>query len=115
MERVVKIDNKEIRLKSNAATPIRYKAQFKKDYFADILKLASLGEVKGKKQSDSIEILAETDFEVFYNLLWIFAKTADNTIPPLVEWLEGFEELPIFDLLTDIMEIATSSMTVKKK
>ena len=33
MEKTLTIDGKEVRFKSTAATPLRYKAQFNKDYF----------------------------------------------------------------------------------
>jgi hypothetical protein len=48
MEKTIIIDNKEIRFKTNGATPLRFKAQFGKDYFQEILKLAPL-ENLGKK------------------------------------------------------------------
>ncbi len=39
MERTITIDGKQVRLKSTAATVKRYKAQFRRDLFADMLKL----------------------------------------------------------------------------
>ena len=36
MEKTIIIDGKEIRFKTNGATPLRYKAQFGRDYFKDI-------------------------------------------------------------------------------
>ncbi len=38
MEKTIQIDNKSISFKSTAATPLRFKAQFGKDYFAEIIK-----------------------------------------------------------------------------
>ena len=42
MEKTIEIDNKKVSFKSTAATPLRYKAQFGKDFFVDIMKLSSL-------------------------------------------------------------------------
>ena len=42
MEKTVYIDEKPVRLKSTAALPKRYKAQFRRDYFADLLKIAKV-------------------------------------------------------------------------
>ena len=39
----------KIQFKSNGATPLRYKAQFGKDYFKEILKLAPLEKMRKKK------------------------------------------------------------------
>ena len=42
MEKTITIDGKEVRFKTNGATPMRYKAQFGQDYFKEILKMAPL-------------------------------------------------------------------------
>ncbi|MCB6570805.1 hypothetical protein LI142_14965 [Eubacterium limosum] len=39
MQKIVEIDGKQVLLESNAATPIKYKKQFGKDYFAELFKL----------------------------------------------------------------------------
>ena len=39
MQKIVEIDEKQVLLESNAATPIKYKKQFGKDYFAELFKL----------------------------------------------------------------------------
>ena len=48
MEKTIEIDGKKIRFKTNGATPLRYKAQFGKDYFKEILKFAPLEKSMGK-------------------------------------------------------------------
>ena len=85
---------KPLQFKTNGATPLRYKAQFGKDYFKEILKLAPLEKLAGKKKVDAkdLEVL---DFEVFYNIAWIMAKTANPDIPDPITWLEEFEEFPM--------------------
>ena len=63
MEKTLTIDGREVRFKSTAATPLRYKAQFGKDYFSEILKMESLANVKqGKVSSKDIQ---KIDFEIF--------------------------------------------------
>ena len=42
MEKTITIDGKQVRFKSNGATPLRYKAQFGKDYFKEIMKLSTI-------------------------------------------------------------------------
>ena len=39
MQKIVEIDGKQLLLESNAATPMKYKKQFGKDYFAELFKL----------------------------------------------------------------------------
>ena len=93
MENIVKVGEYEIPIKSNAASLFAYKAQFGRDAMKDLLSLVKSvpnGEV-------SAEALAESDLDmdVFYRFLWVFAKSADPSIPPLVEWLAGFDIGPL--------------------
>lgn len=115
MEKTITIDGKDIRFKTNGATPVRYKAQFGKDYFKEILKLAPLGNINKKKKEIDVKDLEALDFEVFYNLSWIMAKTADPTIPELVKWLESFESFPIVDVFLELQELLAASMQTNKK
>ena len=46
MEKTILIDGKQVTFKSTAATPLRYKRQFGKDFFADIIKLSALDGLK---------------------------------------------------------------------
>lgn len=108
MEKTIYIDGKEVALKSTGATPLRYKAQFGKDFFAELAKLEKLNK-KGKKDVETV------DFELFYNLTWLFAKTANKDIPSPLEWLDGFDSFPIQDIMGDVMELVTSCISTKKK
>lgn len=108
MEKVINIDGKQIKFKSNAATPLKYKAQFNKDFFSEILKLENTGK---NKKNDSLEI----DMEVLYNISWILAKTADPSIPTPIEWLERFEVFPLEEIIPELQELIISSLGTKKK
>jgi hypothetical protein len=111
MEKTIEIDGKKVRFKSNGATPLRYKAQFGKDYFKEILKLAPLQNIK----NITPEQLAILDFEVFYNIAWIMAKTAEPTIPEPLEWLEQFDEFPMSVVIPELQELMVSSFQSTKK
>ncbi|NMF06530.1 hypothetical protein ACUH7Y_25215 [Clostridium beijerinckii] len=113
MEKTITIDNKEVTFKSTAATPLRFKAQFHKDYFAEIIKLNRLN--KFKDATDNFEMLENADFEIFYNIIWVLAKTADNSIPDPITWLDGFDEFPLFQIIPEIQDLIASSIQSKKK
>jgi len=113
MEKTIEIDGKQVSFKSTAATPLRFKSQFGRDYFAEIMKLESLGKLK-KGKVDS-EVLKNIDFEVFYNIIWVLAKTADKTIPEPLTWLDGFEEFPLFEIIPEIQDLILASIQTKKK
>jgi hypothetical protein len=116
MEKTIIIDNKKVRFKSNGATPLRYKAQFGKDYLKEILKMVPLENASKKKKSDlDVKDLEALDFEVFYNIAWIMAKTADPTIPEPLEWLSEFDEFPIAEIFPELQDLLTSSLMTSKK
>jgi hypothetical protein len=113
MEKTITIDNKQVRFKTNGATPLRFKAQFGKDYFQEIMKLAPLeGLGKKKNITKDLEVL---DFEVFYNISWIMAKTADPSIPEPIAWLETFETFPIAEVIPELQDLLFSSFQTTKK
>ena len=114
MEKTIEIDGKKVRFKSNGATPLRYKAQFGKDYFKEILKLAPLQKLQGN-QSITSEDMQHLDFEVFYNISWIMAKTADPTIPEPMEWLEQFDVFPMGEVIPELQDLMMASFQTTKK
>jgi hypothetical protein len=116
MEKTIVIDGKKIGFKTNGATPLRYKAQFQRDYFKEILKLAPLEKLQKKKNKEiTPSDLDALDFEVFYNIAWTMAKTYDPTIPEPLEWLETFEEFPIAEIIPQLQDLMVSSFQTSKK
>lgn len=119
MEKTVEIDGQKVRLKSTAGTPKRYKAQFRKDYFSELLKLSKLMSGVDSETFDLSKIdyseLDYLDFEVFYNFIWVLAKTADKTISEPQDWLDEFETMPISEIFPEIIDLLESSISSKKK
>ncbi|MCH4169485.1 MAG: hypothetical protein LKF42_09530 [Streptococcaceae bacterium] len=119
MEKTINIDGQKVRLKSTAGTPKRYKAQFRKDYFSELLKLSKLmtnvdGDTFDLSKIDYSE-LDYLDFEVFYNFIWVLAKTANKEIGDPQEWLDEFDAMPIAEVFPEIIDLLESSITSKKK
>ena len=106
MEKILTIDGRQVRFKSTGAFLLRYKAQFGRDALQDILKLQ--GAIDNKNQIKNIDAL---DLEVFYNLVWTLAKTADPSIPPPLEWLDEFSEFPLMDIIPEIVDMIFSCLT----
>ncbi|MEY6553608.1 hypothetical protein AB8Q00_24605 [Bacillus cereus] len=119
MEKTLVIDGKQVRLKSTAATVKRYKAQFRRDLFADMMALGAIGTFTPQDGSQpSIDLsnvdLKKIDFEVIYDLVWLYAKTADPNLPDPITWLDGFEEFPIYEIIPEINDMIQSTMGAKK-
>ena len=119
MEKTIEIDGKKVKLKSTAGTPKRYKAQFRKDYFAELLKLSKLMANTDGEEFDLAKIdyseLDYLDFEVFYNFIWVLAKTADKNIGDPLDWLDEFDSMPLAEIFPEIIDLLESSISTKKK
>lgn len=119
MEKTIYIDDKPIPLKSTAGTMKRYKAQFQKDYFAELMKLAKLMGTSDESTFDlnkiSYEDLGNLDFEPLYNFIWVLAKTATPSIPDPQTWLDEFDSMPISEVFPQIIDLLESSIQSKKK
>lgn len=113
MEKIIKIDGKDIKFKSTGAYLYKYKAQFGRDAIQDMFKVSEAfdPDTKEVKEGKTMDLL------VFYDMVWALAKAADPSIPPPEEWLDTFEEFPLADHLGEWMEMIQSSFksTVKSK
>lgn len=122
MEKTLTIDGHAVRFKSTAATPKRFKAQFGKDFFAELMKLMPLMtafETMGNEEDNienlNIDLIQALDFDLFYDIIWTLAKTADPTIPEPIDWLDGFSEFPVMELLPKLNDLISASFQGKKK
>lgn len=98
MEKVIKIDGRDVPFKATAITMKLYRAKFKRDLLGDFNKLNSATQ-KG-------EALTEQDLQIFENLAYTMAKQADPTIPADPdEWLDSFNMFSIWEVLPEISEL----------
>ena len=67
------------------------------------------------EEKENYEVLENADFEIFYNIIWVLAKTADRTIPDPLAWLDGFDEFPLFEIIPEIQDLIAASIKSKKK
>lgn len=111
METILTIDGRQVKFKSTGAFLLRYKAQFGRDAIQDILKL----EKAIDKKTNQFRDISALDLEVFYNLVWTLAKTADPNIPPPMEWLDQFSEFPLIEILPELAEMIFSCLSTNVK
>lgn len=64
------------------------------------------------KGEDGVEVIDfdKLDIDLFYDIAWVLAKTADDTIPPVENWLDGFDEFPIEEIMPKLMDMVTKSI-----
>lgn len=110
MEKIIKISGKDIKLASTAGTLYKYRVNFHRDFLKDLVHLdKKLKEIKHSTCKDQYAEFNALELEVFEQMAWTMAKTADPSCPPIENWLDNFETFGIYEVLPEIMEIASSN------
>lgn len=117
MKQTISIKGKQITLESNAFTTLLYKKQFNKDFFKELLLVAKV--FNGRKSfsledldTDSLEAF---DSELFYRLFWIFAVTADSSVPDYLDFYRVNSYLELKDIMQNVGKLLEVSLVTKKK
>lgn len=99
MEKIVKIDGKDVKFKATAGTPRRYLSTFKRDMIKDLQKLTLASQ---KEETLSAEML-----QIFLDAAYVMAKQADpENIPNNADdWLDEFSMFSIYEVLPQIIEL----------
>lgn len=123
MEKIIEIDGRKIKFKATAGLPVRYRNTFGTEYLSDLQKAGLTAKklqgiaVKSKENitDEEINALSDIDISVFYRIAWTMAKTADNSIPPLLDWLDTFDNFPIAIIIGELSELMnTNNKTLTK-
>ena len=105
--KTILVDGKEITFKSSAGTPRAYRLLFKRDIFMDLQKLAKAADKAQKKDNPGFEI---EDLELFENVAYVMAKSADSSIGDIESWLDNFSMFSIYEILPEILELWGENM-----
>lgn len=118
MEKVIIIDGKEVKLAATSGALYRYREEFKSDFLRDLTDLESkLKKIKKSENQDEnrLEEFKQCQLEMFERIAYTMAKTADPSIPPIDRWLDNFNMFSIYEVLPEIMEIASSNFMSNQK
>lgn len=117
MKQTISIKGHQLTLESNAFTTLLYKKQFNKDFFKELLIVAKV--FNGRKSfsledldTDSLEAF---DSELFYRLFWIFAVTADPSVPDYLDFYRAHSYLELKDIMQNVGKLLEVSLVTKKK
>lgn len=106
MEKIIRIDNKDITFKSTAGTLMRYRNNFGRDLIKDIVAL----DKKFKTVKSGIAQFEILELDMFEKIAWSMAKTANNNIPDIEHWLDEFNSFSIMHILPEIMELLIGNL-----
>ncbi len=110
MLKVININGKDMELRSSAATPMIYKAQFHSDFFGDVVKMGKVFDgISGDEMPDDI------DMDVIYHIVWALAKNAHKDIGDVITYFAQFDEFPIKEIADVLSTLIESMFKVSKK
>lgn len=105
MERIIKICNKDYKMKASALTQFNYKNETGRSFLKDLQKLSEM-DVNDAEQVDDI-------IELVLKIAYIMAKEADKTqVVNYDEFLSGIDNL--FDdvnWISEVLELACSPLS----
>ncbi|MCT0009827.1 hypothetical protein EFL45_06395 [Weissella confusa] len=117
MKKIVNIGGTEVNMVTSGATPIFYRNEFNGDFFSKFKAIIELATKSSEAKTDTERF--ETTFNseeilLIQQFAWVYAKNANANIAPLEQWLAEFEEFPVFDVLSELVELMMTSITTKK-
>ncbi len=125
MEKTIRIDDKEVKMKASALVPRLYRFRFRRDMISDMNTLRKAYSKAINLPEDATEEekmdaqLSAMDLTIFENVAYIMAKHADKNQPDSPdEWLDQFDMFSIYEVLPHIIELwnmSTSTTSEPKK
>ncbi len=132
MIKTIKIDDKDVKFSFSLASFYIYKNQFGQDAMSVILPLLAdvigaidpeiiveNGEISSEKlvktAGDIFDQIISVEITEIADIIWAFAKAADDDIPEPSLWYGSFEEFPLFDVGKEILPCLYDSLISKKK
>ncbi len=116
MEKIILVDDKELRFKATAGTPRVYRQAFGRDIFTDIQSIIS-----GMTSADDMPIECLESFENIAFCLNMQAEertiNRENIEEEMRKWLDQFETFSIYHIFPQIMDLwrLNTEQTVEPK
>lgn len=105
MEKTLTIDGRQVKFKSTGGTLIRYRNQFNSEFLQDLMSL----------QAINLENLNGFTYKPLEQIIWVLAKTADDSIPDILSWFDSFDEFPINKVWNELAELVNKSLGTNVK
>lgn len=96
-EKTITIGDKEVKLKTSAYTPLLYSDLFHSNIFTEMQMIITSAGETGVVPFDKVLVL--------YRLAYCMAKQADDSIPPMEEWMDQFDVYDIPEIAGDLIEL----------
>lgn len=103
MEKIIRIDGRDVPFRATAAVPRLYRIKFGRDIMQD---MKSIQDAMEKAQNGEQPIPVKM-LEVFENVAYLMARHADPDMPEhsVEEWLDTFGTFSIYEVFPQLLEL----------
>lgn len=122
MDKVIRIDDRDVEFRATARTPRLYRVITGRDMILDMNKLSkSFKNVKKSAEKNEEVSLSTEDLLIFEDTAYVMARHANPNMEEKTadEWLDGFNMFSIYEVLPKLLELwgenqRTTSVPKKK-
>ena len=103
MEKIIRIDGRDVPFRATAAVPRLYRIKFGRDIMQDMKAIQDAVEkAQNGEQPIPVKML-----EVFENVAYLMARHADPDMPEhsVEEWLDTFGTFSIYEVFPQLLEL----------
>lgn len=126
MDKTIYISGRPVVFRKTAGTMLRYKRQFGRELYPDLIKIYDLFPVlrqytDGKDEmteAQKVELakaMLGTETEWMYDILYIMAQQAEPSIRDELEWLDSFDDFNVFEIFIQLMPLIQMEQQVAPK
>lgn len=109
MEKIIKVGNREYRMRASALIPKLYRARIGRDMISDMARLQKkMAEAqKSSTEDEETAQLNVMDLTIFENVAWVMIKAAGEDVGDSPdEWLDSIDGVfSIYEVMPEILEL----------
>lgn len=126
MDKTVYIGGKPVVFRKTAGTMLRYKRQFGRELYPDLIKIYDLfpvlrqytdvkDEMSEAQKVEIAKVMLGTETEWMYDILYIMAQQAEPSIRDELEWLDSFDDFNVFEVFIQLMPLIQMEQQIAPK
>lgn len=108
MDKIIRIDDKDVKFRATARTPRLYRVIIGRDMIVDMNKLAKkYRHVTESKGTENETVFAAEDLQIFEDAAYTMARHADPEMKERTadEWLDTFNMFSIYEVLPELLAL----------
>ena len=121
MDKTITIDGKQVTFRKTGGTALRYKRQFGRELNEDLDKILTMfPKLKAYDGSEEEKVAAAhtllgAETEWMYDVVFIMAQQADETLTDEIAWLDTFDDFNIWLVFFELFPLIQKEQQVSPK